>query len=184
MSSVPTTDPIIDKAVSMARRGFSRSGIKTVVGNYLSDDTIRALVERERAAAERAREVARAERMLGQRAASEARIAASIEAYFREVPLRGEQKIASLVRLAAVQGRCTCREILGGSRVVKVIRARHHAMYMAAKETGLSLPAIARIMGGKDHTGVLHGIRMHCLRNGLPMPRRMKQYEPEDPKHP
>lgn len=35
--------------------------------------------------------------------------------------------------------------------------ARHFVMYWAARLTSLSMPQIGRLMGGKDHTTVLHG---------------------------
>lgn len=53
-------------------------------------------------------------------------------------------------------------EILGGQRNKKLVAARHKAFYRLSKETALSLPGIGRVMGGKDHTTVLHGIRQHA----------------------
>lgn len=35
--------------------------------------------------------------------------------------------------------------------------ARHFVMYWACRQTTLSLPQIGRLMGGRDHTTVLHG---------------------------
>ena len=38
-----------------------------------------------------------------------------------------------------------------------VAAARHMAMYLAREETGASLPHIGEVLGGRDHTTVMHG---------------------------
>ena len=40
-----------------------------------------------------------------------------------------------------------------------IVRARHIVMYLAREITGRSYPQIGRDMGGKDHSGVMHGCR-------------------------
>lgn len=40
---------------------------------------------------------------------------------------------------------------------------RHEAMFLA-HEAGHSLPLIGRVMGGRDHTTILHGVRAHRAR--------------------
>ena len=52
-------------------------------------------------------------------------------------------------------------ELLSPRRAVPIVAARHEAMYRMSKETTMSLPAIGRRMGGRDHTTVLHGIRKY-----------------------
>jgi len=42
-----------------------------------------------------------------------------------------------------------------------IIQARYEAMWRMKEETTLSLPQIGRIMGGFDHTTVLHGCRRY-----------------------
>lgn len=59
---------------------------------------------------------------------------------------------------------CTFGEIIGGQRAKWIVVARHEAFYRLSKETALSLPQIGRLMGGKDHTTVLHGCRKHASR--------------------
>lgn len=55
----------------------------------------------------------------------------------------------------------TRAQVLSVRRAVPIVAARHEAMYRLSKETSMSLPAIGRRMGGKDHTTVLHAIRRH-----------------------
>ena len=51
--------------------------------------------------------------------------------------------------------------------IVSSRRARHIAwprqeiMWRAANETAASLPMIGRMLGGRDHTTILHGIKRH-----------------------
>jgi hypothetical protein len=48
-----------------------------------------------------------------------------------------------------------------------LVRARQEAMWLIRKECpGLSMPAIGRLFGGKDHTTVLHACRVHAKRIG------------------
>lgn len=55
-------------------------------------------------------------------------------------------------------------EIKGVRRDKNIIKARHECFYRMSKELGYSLPKIGKIVGGKDHTSVLSGIRRHELR--------------------
>jgi hypothetical protein len=72
--------------------------------------------------------------------------------------------------------RFTPEQIRGGCRIRDLVTARHIAMYVL-REAGLSYPAIAREIGHRDHTTVMHGVaklgrfmeRMSTLRPGDPM---------------
>src|SRR5262245_27303221 len=44
-------------------------------------------------------------------------------------------------------------------RHARLVRVRHVAMYLAREHTARSYPEIAKIMGGRDHTTILHGER-------------------------
>lgn len=55
-------------------------------------------------------------------------------------------------------------EIRGNQRSREVVAARFEAYYRLSTETKFSLPQIGRLLGGKDHTSVLHGIRKYKLR--------------------
>lgn len=45
------------------------------------------------------------------------------------------------------------------SRMVYYVRARHAAMYVAHVKYGYSYTMIGRVMGKRDHTTILHGVR-------------------------
>ena len=53
----------------------------------------------------------------------------------------------------------TAKEITGTSRVSRLTRPRHIAMYIMREDTNQSLPAIGANLGGRDHTTVLYGVR-------------------------
>ena len=48
-------------------------------------------------------------------------------------------------------------EIHSDRRNREIVLARQFVMYWAARLTKLSLPQVGRLMGGKDHTTILHG---------------------------
>lgn len=61
-------------------------------------------------------------------------------------------------------------DMLKGKRRTKPIAlARHEAMYRL-RQLGMSYPRIGTILGGRDHSTVIHGVRTHAQRNGLEAP--------------
>jgi hypothetical protein len=60
------------------------------------------------------------------------------------------------------------------NRDQRAVYARHLAMYIACYEYGMSTPAVARRIGKKDHTTVLHGV------NKI---ERIKHIKPDCSKH-
>lgn len=50
-------------------------------------------------------------------------------------------------------------ELLSPRRDVRIVRARHVAMYLAKQLTDYSYPQIARRFGDRDHTTVMHACR-------------------------
>jgi hypothetical protein len=54
--------------------------------------------------------------------------------------------------------RITMIDMLSSRRQSKVVGPRHVAMYLARHMTTRSLPEVGRLLGGKDHTTVLHGV--------------------------
>jgi chromosomal replication initiation ATPase DnaA len=66
-------------------------------------------------------------------------------------------------RVIGATSRChglTPEDIVGPGRSRRVAHARAVAMYLARTLTAGSLEAIGRAFGGRDHTTVLHGVRM------------------------
>jgi chromosomal replication initiator protein len=51
-------------------------------------------------------------------------------------------------------------ELVGKRRFANVSHARHITMYLARKLTPLSLEQVGRYLSGRDHTTVLHGVRL------------------------
>ena len=56
------------------------------------------------------------------------------------------------------------KDLRGPRRDRRVAWPRQHAMYRMYVERNLSLPTIGRLLGGRDHTTVLHGVRQHKKR--------------------
>lgn len=50
-------------------------------------------------------------------------------------------------------------ELIGSSRAAAPLRARQVAILLTREETGLSLPQIGRLYGGRDHSTVLNALR-------------------------
>lgn len=71
-----------------------------------------------------------------------------------------------IVRQIARQHNVSVAELIGRRRAANIVAARHHACYQLAVLTGMSLPAIGRHLGNRDHTSILHGIRRHALKIG------------------
>lgn len=50
------------------------------------------------------------------------------------------------------------KDLVGHNRKADLVRARHITMYLLREELGLQLQKIAELMGGRDHTTVMHGV--------------------------
>ena len=77
-----------------------------------------------------------------------------------------------LVALAARHWGVRFADVVGPCRDTLVVTARHHAMWLCRTHAGLSLKRIGQVLGGRDHTTVIHGIRQHVARRcgELPVP--------------
>ena len=54
----------------------------------------------------------------------------------------------------------TFQQMTGQQRIISIARPRQIAMYVMREVCPhLSLPAIGRLLGGRDHTTILHGIQ-------------------------
>lgn len=58
----------------------------------------------------------------------------------------------------------TVRDIKGRRRDKAISPARQHAMHNLQDIAEMSLPEIGRLLGGRDHTTVLDGIKNHLAR--------------------
>lgn len=61
------------------------------------------------------------------------------------------------------------RDILGPSHYYTICRVRYEFAWLLKFNMGLSLTRIGQILN-RDHTTILHGLRQHAKRNGLPRP--------------
>lgn len=80
---------------------------------------------------------------------------------------------ADILAEVARQHGVSVGEIAGSARLLRLIPARQEAMYRLAAETDESLMAIGRLLGGRDHSTVWHGVRAHAARSGAALPREI-----------
>lgn len=64
-----------------------------------------------------------------------------------------------LLRMVCAATDISINDVCSSRRTKIHVRARHLYFWIARKFTGLSLPQIGMISGGRDHTTVLHGCR-------------------------
>jgi chromosomal replication initiation ATPase DnaA len=62
-------------------------------------------------------------------------------------------------------------DLRGRKRWRSVAWPRQEAMYRMRAETNLSYPQIGRLLGGRDHSTIVTGVKRHAARLGLPLPR-------------
>lgn len=67
--------------------------------------------------------------------------------------------VPRIVKQVAAAYGITRKELLGPSRLRRVLVPRQVAMYLARELSGLSLPRLGTAFGGRDHTTVLHACR-------------------------
>ena len=70
-------------------------------------------------------------------------------------PPTGEE----IVAVTAIAYGYTPGDLQGPSRRQRLVEARHVAMFLCRGLTDLSLPRIGKLIGGRDHTTVMHGIK-------------------------
>jgi chromosomal replication initiation ATPase DnaA len=78
----------------------------------------------------------------------------------REDPPAGRPSLRRIMSLAARRHGLAVADLTGPSRRRSVALARAEAMYLARNLTGRTLECIGQGFGGRDHTTVLHGIRV------------------------
>ena len=73
-----------------------------------------------------------------------------------EYPRRGATYVKALALVLDVSEAVA----IGPSRAHRLARPRQTAMAMCRETTGMSLPQIGQLFGGRDHTTVMHALRM------------------------
>lgn len=97
-------------------------------------------------------------------AEQQARIAELCKALEAAGVVADPQTGRKLAEAIAVKHAISFADMIGERRAVHLVRARHEAMWCLKQHTKLSLPQIARILGKRDHTTILHGIKRHAER--------------------
>ncbi|WP_316214154.1 helix-turn-helix domain-containing protein [Bradyrhizobium sp. SZCCHNR2032] len=67
--------------------------------------------------------------------------------------------MASIIKAVCQFYHVSALDIRSERRTSDVVRPRHLAMYFGKQLTPLSFPTIGRLLGGRDHTTVMHGAR-------------------------
>lgn len=96
------------------------------------------------------------------------------------LPKRGDKKPVAtqdLDRLSAIIGEVAAKAgistdtLVSRTRRPAVTATLHQVMYRAMAETGLPIDAIGAALGGRTGESVVHGVKVHAERAGLPVPR-------------
>ena len=82
----------------------------------------------------------------------------------------GREQVRELVKQilkeVAEKHGVTVKDIKSKCRKLCCIRPRHEAAYRIRMEQGLSFPQIGRVLGFRDHTTILHGIKRYAKKLG------------------
>lgn len=105
--------------------------------------------------------IAALELELAARDAEVDRLNAELE--LRSIVSKPHQALKMAKAVAKARG-VSFAEMIGERRSAYLVRTRQEAMWLLKEKCGLSLPQIGRILGGRDHTTILHGIRRHVRR--------------------
>lgn len=92
-------------------------------------------------------------------------IRVAADAAFMHVKVEKTRSRLILEEVAAKHG-LQVKDITSPARTRPIVNARHEAAYRLRNEAGLSFPQIGRLIGNRDHTSALHGVRMHSARIG------------------
>lgn len=80
--------------------------------------------------------------------------------YGPPAPSRHQRVLATIEATAQRHG-ITLKDIMAHDRARRFAWPRQEAMYRVRQKYGLSYPRIGQIMGNRDHTTILHGVRRH-----------------------
>lgn len=73
------------------------------------------------------------------------------------LPSQGPLSLERILEVAAHHFGVGVADLTGRSRSARIALQRQIVMYVMREETGASLPQIGQILGGRDHTTVIHG---------------------------
>jgi chromosomal replication initiator protein len=121
---------------------------------------IAAAEKARKAAIEQAIKVAQRERLLRQLELANEAVKQANDALRRFNGTSVKQIIERICRATGVSK----YDVLSNRRNAELVFARHAVMYWACRRTGLSLPQIGRLLGGRDHTTILHGKRAYVAK--------------------
>jgi len=80
------------------------------------------------------------------------------------MPLNDLEKATAILCAVSSASGVTERDIKSNRRGNNVIPSRHLACWMMRHYTGLSYPDIGQIIGGRDHTTIMHAVKQWDLR--------------------
>jgi hypothetical protein len=72
--------------------------------------------------------------------------------------------VRRILHEVSVKHGVTIVDICSKRRPLHLVTARHEACYRLRHETTWSYPRIGTILGGRDHTTIIHGVRKHAKR--------------------
>jgi chromosomal replication initiator protein len=122
-------------------------------------DELEKLLERERLVAKRREQIA--EKVAERRRLAGARDKAAVPQHLPNLkggPLLSFSEIVYRICLAMNVSKA---EVLSERRNKHVALARHAICYWAYRRTTLSMPKIGGFLGGRDHTTVMHSVRVY-----------------------
>jgi chromosomal replication initiator protein len=73
-------------------------------------------------------------------------------------PAQSRLSLEAILEVAASMFGISIADLTGRSRSAKIALQRQIVMYVMREETGASLPQIGTVLGGRDHTTVIHGV--------------------------
>lgn len=139
-------------------------------GGYNPSFVRRALARRKAKESAEAAALAKAEVEAAKREAEEAlrreeerekHAVAKLLSQYREMEIAyGKKPVRTIILETAMKHGLRYEDLVGRSRRIPIVAARHEAMWRAHHErTDLSLSVLGRAFGGRDHTTVLSAIR-------------------------
>lgn len=133
------------------------------------------IARQERLSEERAKYQAELERQakIAEARRAQAARAAAFREEMRILNHRHRHLYSDIERRAIKLFKITRAELHSNRRNREIVFARQFVMYWAARLTNLSLPQIGRLIGGRDHTTVLHG-RKNYARKRAEMGRYLR----------